>query len=462
MPTLLALLTGAVLAAAAPAPDALPSIPFQQFRLPNGLNVILSEDHTTPLVGVEVLYDVGSKDEKPGRTGFAHLFEHLMFQGTANLPKGEADRLIDAAGGSSNGSTSTDRTQYWEQVPSNALEQMLFIQSERMGHLLPTLDQQKLDNQREVVRNERRENYEMRPYGQAWKAILENLWNPEFPYHWQTIGSHEDLQAASLADVKEFFQRWYGPGNASLAIVGDIDPVRTRALVEKYFGSIPRADPPRREVAPPVPLSSERKVEIEDDVQLPRLYLAWQSPRDHADGDAELEALGDILSNGKSSRLQRRLVMEERVAQSVMAGQQSQALAGMFLVVVTPKPGVPVERLRAAVDEEIARIAKEGPTEQELQRAKNRIESAVVFGLEPVGGFGGRAAMLNSYYWETGDPGYLGKDLARFRSITAEGVREAAARWLANERRVSLVVKPRAKATPGAPAPVATPAGEDE
>ena len=196
-------------------------------------------------------YDVGSKDEKPGRTGFAHLYEHLMFQGTANLPKGEADRLIEAAGGSSNGSTSTDRTQYWEQVPSNALEQMLFIQSERMGHLLPTLDQAKLDNQREVVRNERRENYEMKPYGLAWKALLENLWNPEFPYHWQTIGSHEDLQAASLADVKEFFQRWYGPGNASLAIVGDIDPVKTRALVEKYFGGIPRADPPRREVAPP-------------------------------------------------------------------------------------------------------------------------------------------------------------------------------------------------------------------
>src|SRR5512137_1339214 len=363
MPTLLALLCGATLAAA---PQAVPSIPYQQFTLPNGLHVILSEDHTAPLVGVEVLYDVGSKDEKPGRTGFAHLFEHLMFQGTVNLPKGESDRLIEAAGGSSNGSTSADRTQYWEQVPSNALEQMLFIQAQRMGALLPTLDQAKLDNQREVVRNERRETYEMKPYGMAWKVLLENLWNPEFPYHWQTIGSHEDLQAASLEDVREFYKRWYGPGNASLAIVGDIDPVKTRALVEKYFGRIPRSDPPRREVAPPVPLAAEKVVTLPDDVQLPRLYLAWQTPKEHADGDAELEALGDILSNGKSSRLQRRLVMEERVAQSVMAGQQSQALAGMFMVVVTPKPGVPVEKLRAAVDEEIARIAREGPTAEEL------------------------------------------------------------------------------------------------
>lgn len=445
MQTLLALLASAVLAAppaTAPA-AATPSIPFEQFTLPNGLHVILSEDHTAPLVGVEMAYDVGSKDEKPGRTGFAHLYEHLMFQGTENLPKGEADRLIEAAGGTSNGSTSNDRTQYWEQVPSNALEQMLFIQSERMGHLLPTLDQQKLDNQREVVRNERRENYEMKPYGLAWKAVLENLWNPEFPYHWQTIGSHEDLVSASLDDVKEFFQRWYGPGNASLAIVGDIDPVKTRALVEKYFGGIPRADPPRRDVAPPVPLTAEKRVTVQDAVQLPRLYLAWQTPRAYADGDAALELLGDILANGKSSRLQKRLVMEERIAQSAMAGQQSQALAGMFVIVLTPKPGVKVDKLRAAVDEELTRIARDGPTAEELQRAKNRIEAQVIFSLEPVGGFGGRAAHLNDYHWERGDPGWLGKDLERFRAVTPADVRAAASTWLANTRRVALTVMPQ-------------------
>jgi zinc protease len=451
MNALLALACGAALAAA---PQAVPSIPFQQFTLPNGLHVILSEDHTAPLVGVEMLYDVGSKDEKPGRTGFAHLYEHLMFQGTQNLPKGEADRLIEAAGGSSNGSTSADRTQYWEQVPSNALEQMLFIQAERMGHLLPTLDQAKLDNQREVVRNERRENYEMKPYGMVWKVLLENLWNPEFPYHWQTIGSHEDLQAASLADVREFFQRWYGPGNASLAIVGDIDPARTRALVERYFGGIPAAPPPRRSAPAPQPLTHEKRVTLTDQVQLPRLYLAWQTPKEYADGDAALEVLGDVLSTGKSSRLTRRLVMEERIAQSVMAGQQSQALAGMFVVVATPKPGVKPEQIQKVVDEEIARIGRDGPTPEELQRAKNRIESQVIFGLEPVGGFGGRASHLNSYYWETGDPGYLGRDLERFRALTAEDVRAAAARFLPPDRRVALTVVPAPAAVP-APAPAA-------
>jgi zinc protease len=442
MPSLLAL---ACAAAAATSSAPVPSIPFEQYRLDNGLNVILSVDRSVPLVGVDVTYDVGSKDEKPGRTGFAHLFEHLMFQGTVDLPKGEADRLIEAAGGTSNGSTSPDRTEYWEQVPSNALEQMLFVQAERMGRLLPTLDQAKLDNQREVVRNERRENYEMKPYGMAWKVILEHLWNPEFPYHWQTIGSHEDLQAASLDDVKEFFRRWYGPGNASLAVVGDFDPAKAKAMIQRHFGDVPRADPPPRARPVPVPLSAERKVVVEDDVRLPRLYLAWQSPADYAGGDAALEVVGDVLTSGKSARLTRRLVMEERVAQSVMAGQQSQSLAGMFLVLATPKPGVDPEVLRKAIDEEIARLAKEGPTEEELQRAKNRIESQVIFGLEPVGGFGGRAAHLNAYYWEKGDPGYLGKDLERYRALTTADVRDAAARWLANDRRVALTIVPRAK-----------------
>jgi zinc protease len=448
------LLVLVVAAALASDPSAVPSIPFQQFTLPNGLHVILSEDHTAPLVGVDVLYDVGSKDEKPGRTGFAHLYEHLMFQGTANLPKGQADRLIEAAGGSSNGATSPDGTEYWEQVPSNALEQMLFIQSERMGHLLPTLDQAKLDNQREVVRNERRENYEMKPYGQAGKALLENVWNAEFPYHWEPIGTHQDLQAASLEDVREFFQRWYGPGNASLAIVGDIDPVKARALVEKYFGGIPRADPPGRDRPAPVALAAEKKVTLEDDVQLPRLYLAWQTPKAYADGDDALSLLSDVLAGSKSSRLVRRLVMEERIAQSVMGGQQSQQLAGMFVIVASPKPGVDPERLRAAVDEELRRIARDGPTAEELERARNRLEAQVIFGLEPVGGFGGRAAHLNEYYWETGDPGYLGKDLLRFRALTAEDVRAAAARYLANDRRVALTVVPRS-ASPAAVAPAA-------
>jgi zinc protease len=440
MPNLLALLAAAALASAPPAD---PAVPYQQFRLPNGLNVILSEDHTAPLVGVDVLYDVGSKDERAGRTGFAHLYEHLMFQGTANLPKGESDRLVEAAGGTGNGATSPDRTEYWEQVPSNALEQVLFIQAERMGHLLPTLDQAKLDNQREVVRNERRERYEMQPYGQAWKVLLENLWDPSFPYHWEPIGSHEDLQAASLEDVRDFYRRFYGPANASIASVGDIDPVRPRELVERYFGPIPPSDPPRRAAPVPTPLAAEKRVVVEDDVQLPRLHLAWQSPKEYAEGDDALSIAADVLAGSKSSRLVRRLVMEERIAQTVMGGQQSQALAGTFVLVATPKPGVDPERLRSVIDEEIRRLAREGPTPDELQRARNRVESQVIFGLEPVGGFGGRAAHLNEYYWETGDPGYLAKDLARFRSVTADDVKAAVGKWLDTDHRVVLTVVPR-------------------
>jgi zinc protease len=434
-----------------------PSIPFETFKLSNGLNVILSEDHTAPVVGVDLTYDVGSKDEKPGRTGFAHLFEHLRFEGSEHIPNGEADRLIEAAGGSSNGGTSTDRTEYWEQVPSNALEQMLYIESDLTGFLLPTLDQAKLDNQREVVRNERRQSYEMQPYGLASLKLVETLWDPSFPYHWPPIGSHQDLEAATLQDVREFFVRYYGPSHASLAIAGDIDPKRTRALVEKWFGSIPAGPSPARSYPQPRPLDGEKRITMEDQVQLPRLHLAWQSPKAYAEGDAALTVLGEILSSGKSSRLYKRLVMDERIAQSVSADQQGEALAGMFLVVATPKPGVPPERLEKEIDEEIARLAREPPSVAELERGRNKVESQMIFALEPVGGFGGRAAALNEYYWETGDPGYFPKDLERILSVTPEQVRAAAARWLGRNR-VVLTVLPRAK--PAAPASAAKARGK--
>ncbi len=444
-----------------PPAELAPSIPYEMFQLGNGLTVVLHVDHTAPLVGVHVQYDVGSKDEKPGRTGFAHLFEHLMFQGTEHLPKGAADRLVDAAGGESNGSTSQDTTQYWEQVPSNALEQMLHVQAERMGFLLPAIDQAKLDNQRDVVRNERRQSYEMRPYGLAFKALFENLWAPEFPYHWMAIGSHEDLEAATLDDVKEFFRRWYGPDNAVLAIAGDLDPKAARALVEKWFGTIPipgRAKPSHEQPVPK-PLAEEKRVTLDDDVQLPRLYVAWQSPKLFAPGDAALDVLGQVLTDGKSARLVKRLVMEEQIAQDVMAGQMSQALASSFLVVATPKPGVTVERLLREIDEEIARVAKEPPSQEELDRARNKIESSAVFGIERVGGFGGRAATLANYYLRAGDPGFLPKDLARYRALTAAEVSEAARRYLVKER-VVLTVVPRAGAKEGGRA--AGPAGSAE
>lgn len=431
------------------APAAGPDIPHETFRLPNGLHVILHVDRSAPVVGVDVRYGVGSRDEPPGRTGFAHLFEHLMFQGTVHLPKGEADRLIEAAGGSSNGATSEDGTEYWQQVPSSALEQALYIEAERMGFTLQVLDQEKLDNQRDVVRNERRETMEMQPYGAAWPALRAALWNPEFPYHWLPIGSHQDLAAATLEDVKDWFRRGYGPGNASLAIAGDIDPAETRRLVEKWFGAIPAGGPMARTRAVPRALEATKRIEVPDAVQLPRLHLAWQSPAEYQADDAALDLAADVLASGKSSRLVRRLVMEQKQAQSVWVAQNALALSGTFLVVATPKPGQPVEALRAAIDEEVARLAREGPTEEELRRAKNRIESGAVFALEPVGGFGGRAAVLNRYWFETGDPGYLPKDLARYRSLTAAQVRDAVSRWLSRPR-VELTVVPRPP--PDAPA----------
>jgi zinc protease len=453
-------------APAAPAPvrEGGGMLPYKMFKLANGLTVIVHEDRSNPIVGVHVEYNVGSKDEKPGRTGFAHLFEHLMFQGSEHLPKGEADRLVDAAGGDSNGGTSEDSTEYWAQVPSNAVEQMLYVESDRMGFLLPTLTQEKLDNQRDVVRNERRQNYEMRPYGLAMVTLRENLWNPEFPYHWLPIGSHEDLQAATLQDVKEFFTRFYGPENAVLVLAGDVDTARARELAEKWFGTLPGKVPPPHQQPEPVPLTAEKRVAMDDNVQLPRVYVAWQTPKAFAPGDAALDLVGQVLSDGKSARLVKRLVMDERIAQDVMAGQMSQELGSMFLVVATPKPGVGAARLEKEIDEELARLAQAPPSDEELQRAKNKIEAGAIFGLEPVGGFGGRAATLASYELRTGDPGFLEKDLARYRSVTAQDVSAAAKQYLRKDARVVLTVTPRAGAQKGAAtgAPPPAPAAQGE
>jgi zinc protease len=395
-----------------------------------------------PLVGVHVEYDVGSKDEKPHLTGFAHLFEHLMFEGTEHLPKGAADRLLTGAGASGNGATSQDSTVYWEQAPSNALDQLLFIESERMGWLLPTLDQSKLDNQREVVLNELRQNYQMRPYGMASERIMADLWDPEFPYHWLPIGTEKDVEAATLPEVREFFQRWYGPENAVLAIAGDFDPEEAKALVQRWFGSIPARVKPVRTIPDPKPLTAEKRITMEDHVQLPRLYIAWQTPRVYAPGDAALDVLGDILSEGKSARLVERLEMKERIAQGVSAGQSSMALAGEFMVVATPKPGVTLERLEREIDEEIARIAAEPPSALEVERARSKILAGAIFGLEAVGGFGGRAATLANYTVRTGDPGYLERDLARYRAVTAADVSAAARTYLRKDARVVLQVIP--------------------
>jgi zinc protease len=428
--------------ARADGPADAPQLPFEMFRLANGLTVIVHQDRTAPLVGVHVEYDVGSKDERPGRTGFAHLFEHLMFQGTAHLAKGEAFRVVEAAGGEGNGATAPDQTVYWEQAPSNALEELLFIESDRMGWLLPTLTQAKLDNQREVVLNERRQNFEMRPYGLVFDRLQGALWDPEFPYHWTTIGVPEDIEAANLEDVKAFFTRWYGPENAVLAVAGDVDVGEVRRLVDRWFGPIPGKPRPTRAFPEPHPLTEEKRLTLDDRVQLPRLYLAWQTPKIYAAGDAALDLASAVLADGKSARLVSRLEMGERIAQGVSASQMSQTLASMFVVVATPKPGVGLDRLKREVDEELTRLAAQPPTLEELERAKNKVEAGAVFGLEPVGGFGGRAASLAGYYVRTGDPGYLQEDLARYRAVTPADVSAAVRTWLRPDARVALEVHP--------------------
>ncbi len=417
-------------------------IPYTQFTLPNGLHVILHEDHRVPVVSTNVWYNVGSAREKPGRTGFAHLFEHLMFMGSGHVKQGQFDQLLEAAGGDNNGSTTSDRTNYWINVPSNALELALYLESDRMGYLLQAMTPASVNAQRDVVKNERRQSYENRPYGMAEITLDEMLYPPGHPYHWPTIGYMPDLTAASYDDVVEFFKKYYVPNNASLAIAGDIDPARTRQLVEKWFGDIPRGafvEP----IAPPAAFLTqvERKT-ITDKVQLPRLYLAWLTPAFFRPGDAALDVTSGVLTGGKNSRLYKRLVYDMQIAQDVTSGENSQALVSSFLIIVTPRPGHTVEEVRKVVDEELDKLRQAPPTEREVQRTVNQIEASFYGRLERVGGFGGKADQLNAYYTETGDPGFFAEDLARYRALAPSDVQAAVLRFLPPDRRVELVVMP--------------------
>ena len=418
-------------------------IPYTKHVLANGLPVLVHEDHRCPIVAVNLWYHVGSKNEQPGRTGFAHLFEHLMFEGSEHYDHGYFQPL-QQAGGVLNGSTNADRTNYWEVVPTNSLELALWMESDRMGHLLPALTEAKFVNQREVVLNERRQNYENRPYGMAAMATVSALFPPDHPYHWLTIGSPDDLRAATLGDVREFFQRFYHPGNASLALAGDVDPDLVLPLVESYFGSIPPG-PAVNGVAASASLPGEIRLVIEDSVELPRLYLSWHSPSIFAPGDAELDLVADLLAEGKSSRLYKSMVYEGRFATDVTAVQQSRELTGFFQLIATAAPGHPLGELDAVITAEIGRVAADGPTQSELQRSLAQAEAHFVYRLQTVGGFGGKSDQLNQYNIFMGDPGYSGRDLARYRQATADSVRATAATVLAGTPRVAVSVVPRGR-----------------
>lgn len=410
---------------------------FEKYRLKNGLDVILLEDHRLPLVAVNIWYHVGPANERPGLTGFAHLFEHMMFEGSRHVGEKAHFRYLEAAGASEiNGTTDFDRTNYFETLPSNQLELALWLESDRMGFLLEKLDDRNLENQRDVVRNERRQSVEGAPYGLVQEELFHQLFPKDHPYYASVIGSHADIEAARLADVREFHKLYYAPNNASLAIVGDIDKPKTRELVEKYFGPIPSGKQvPSIDVKTP-PLTAERRATVTDQVELPKVYMAWITDPIFKPGDAECDLTARILGGGKSSRLYKRLVYEKRIAQDVQAQQYSLALGSLFTIEATAKPGIKPEEIEKNIDEEIEAFQKSGPTASELDGARNAIEAAIIRGLETLGGFGGVADRLNQYNHFLGDPGYLAKDIDRYRRTTTGALQTVAQTRLRRQSRV--------------------------
>jgi zinc protease len=414
-----------------------PEIKFQKYTLKNGLDVILYEDHRLPLVAVNLWYHVGPANERAGRTGFAHLFEHMMFEGSQHVGKAHFKYLEAAGANDINGTTEFDRTNYFETLPSNQLELALWLESDRMGYLLQKLDREKLANQRDVVRNERRQSVEGQPYGLVEEGLFHQLFPKGHPYYADVIGSHQDVEAARLNDVREFFRQYYSPNNASLAITGDIDPAKTKELVEKYFGTIPSGPAVPKITATTPAITAERRITVTDQVELPRIYMGWLMPPIFKPGDAEANLLAQLLGGGKSSRLYKSLVYEKQIAQDVNVQNQSLMLGSVFELQVTAKPGVKLEDLEKAIDEELVKLAKDGPTQAELDRARTVIESGIIGGLERLGGFGGVADRLNSYNHYLHDPGYLPKDIDRYNKATIADLKRVASSMLnQNERAV--------------------------
>jgi zinc protease len=427
------------------------SVPYTMFTLPNGLTVILHEDHSVPVVSVNVWYHVGSANEKPGRTGFAHLFEHLMFEGSANAKEGQFDSLLEAAGGSNNASTGNDATNYFIDVPSNALDLALFLESDRMGTLLSIVTEELVNGQRDVVKNERRQSVENAPYGMAQVRISELMYPKNHPYHWPVIGYMDDLTAASAEDVREFFRKYYAPQNASLVVAGDINPAEARRKVEHWFSDVKPGKPADPIEVPPVQLAGVVKETLTDRVQLPRLYLVWHTPALYAPGDAALDVVGSVLAGGKNARLYKRLVYDLQVAQTISAAQASSALGSTFNIVVTARPSpdapdVVLARLKGIIDEEIEKLRAAPPDEREVMRAINAYESSFFSRMERVGSFGGKADQINGYWVQAGNPDFFNEDLGRYRVLDANDIQAAVRKWLPADRRLELSVHPAAPA----------------
>jgi predicted Zn-dependent peptidase len=444
-----------LIAALALAAAADPEIKFEKYTLGNGLTVILSEDHRLPQVAVDIWYHVGAANQTPGRSGFAHLFEHMMFSGSKHIQPSPFKVLegVGARGGSQiNGTTNFDRTNYFEVVPSSELPTALWVESDRMGYLLDTLDEQKLKIQRDVVSNEKRQNTENRPYGMAQQRICDLLFPKPHPYYECVIGDIADIQAASLDDLRAFFRQFYGPNNASLAIVGDFDAKIAHGLVEKYFGSIPRGP----EVKPPdIPQPDIQGVvkEREEDklAELPRLILVWKGVRMFTDEEPAGDILTDVLATGRTSRLYKALVFDKQLASSVSASDVALGLGGWVQITVTLARGHTIAEVTPVVQQIIEEVRKDGVTAGEVERARRNIIADRLRSLERIGGFGGRADVLNSFQIFLGDPGYLPRDLARYRAVTPEAVKAFANKFLLDGKRIELDVEPIAKKTARAP-----------
>jgi zinc protease len=441
-----------------------PAIPYEKYVLGNGLEVILSEDHRLPLAAVNLWYHVGPANEEPGRTGFAHLFEHMMFQGSKHVPNDSHFKILEAAGASSiNGTTDFDRTNYFETVPSNQLELALWMESDRMGYLLDKVDRAAFANQQDVVRNERRQSVENQPYGIAEEALFHQLFPRTHPYYAAVIGSHADIQAAQLDDVKAFFKQYYAPNNASLAIVGDIDKTAAKQLVEKYFGPLKRGSdvPPIAAKTPAI--DAERRLIVKDHIELPRVYAGWITSPIFKTGDADAAVAAEILGGGTSSRLYKRLVYEQQIAQSVSVVQYSLILGSVFEVILTARPGHTADELERALHAEFEALRRDGPQDAEVTRARNSIETRIIRQLESLGGFGGVADRLNMYNHFLHDPGYLAKDAERYRGVTAASIKAFAQEQLRPEARAivhAVAGEQDLGAAVPTPAPITAKAGE--
>ena len=416
-------------------------IPFETYKLPNGLNVILSVDKTTPTVAVDVWYHVGSKNEIAGRTGFAHLFEHVMFTGSGHVPYGLHDKLTEGVGGNNNGSTSNDRTNYYENIPSNYLESALWMESDRMGFLLDTLDLAKLNAQRDVVKNERRQGVDNQPYGRVSEIFSAAMYPKGHPYSWPVIGSMTDLSAASEEDVKAFFRLYYAPNNATLAIVGDFDPVQAKAWIAKYFNDLPQGKPVTRPSIALAKLDASKRLVYEDRVQVPRLYIQWPSVGAKTDDDAALSVMGSILSGSRTARLNKALVFDSQMASQVGAFQNSSEDVGVFQLVVIPRPEHTLTAIEDSVDQIIKKFIAEGPTDDELQRAKAGLELGFLRGLES--NLGKAEQLLDGLVYH-GDANYFATEYKKTLAVTAADVKRVAAKYLGSNR-IVLSVVPKGK-----------------